>query len=123
MGKLEGSEEPASSGASAGHVTGTAPAGARASRASRGRLRAEMEAYWRGRTALADGMRDTAPLRAAVREFVTDLRHAGVPPERMLVLIKEVVLQVTETQGPEAHTLIDLVVGWSIEWYFAPPPS
>ena len=123
MGKLEGSEEPTSSGTSAGQVTGASPAGGRASRASRRRLRAEMEAYWRGRTALADGMRDTAPLHAAVREFVTDLRHASVPPERMLVLIKEVVLQVTETQGPEAHTLIDLVVGWSIESYFAPPPS
>ena len=60
-------------------------------------------------------------LRASVGAYARRLRTDGVPSERMLVLVKSAVRDATprELDAIEARELMDEVVRWSIEAYYA----
>jgi hypothetical protein len=61
-----------------------------------------------------------AELRAGVTAYVRLLRADGVPPERMLVLVKSTIREATPL-GLDAHEVRDLVedvVRWSVEAYY-----
>jgi len=61
-----------------------------------------------------------AELRASVTAYVRHLRTDGVPPERMLVLVKSAVREVTppELDAVEARELMEDVVRWSVDAYY-----
>jgi hypothetical protein len=65
---------------------------------------------------------DVRSLRALVRASATAyarrLRNAGVPPERMVVLVKEAACQ-SNAIGAAVQELTSDMVRWSIEAYFA----
>jgi hypothetical protein len=62
-----------------------------------------------------------AELRASVTAYVRHLRDDGVPPERMLVLVKTAMRESTpsELDSQEARTLLEDVVRWSVDAYYA----
>jgi hypothetical protein len=59
--------------------------------------------------------------QATVTEFAARLRASGIPPERMLVVVKAAVRDVTPgvLSAAEQHTMTADVVRWSIEGYYA----
>jgi hypothetical protein len=61
-----------------------------------------------------------AELRAAVTAYVRYLRVDGVPPERMLVLVKSAIREAAppELDAHEARDLVEDVVRWSVEAYY-----
>jgi hypothetical protein len=61
-----------------------------------------------------------AELRASVTAYARHLRTDGVPPERMLVLVKSAVREATpaELDAVEARDLMEDVVRWSIDAYY-----
>ena len=62
-----------------------------------------------------------AALRSSVTAYVRRLHDQQVPPERMLVLVKEAVRDATTTDTDvlEGRALMESVVRWSIEAYYA----
>jgi hypothetical protein len=62
-----------------------------------------------------------ASLRQAVERYARDLRRQGVPPERMIIAVKEVVKRATASPQPppEPEYLIPDLVQWSIAAYFS----
>ena len=70
-------------------------------------------------------VRDSEALRAALRTSVTAyarrLHDEQVPPQRMLVLVKEAVREATPAAADvlERRELMESVVRWSIEAYYA----
>lgn len=61
-----------------------------------------------------------APARAAVSAFVLQLRHEQVPPQRVLVLLKDLVRQSSppELTAADQRELIEDVVRWTIDAYY-----
>ncbi len=61
-----------------------------------------------------------AQLRASVTAYVHHLRADGLPPERMLVLVKSAVHDATPAalDVDEARRLMEDVVRWSVEAYY-----
>ena len=61
-----------------------------------------------------------AELRASVTAYVHHLRADGIPPERMLVLVKATLRESTppELDAVEARTLMEDVVRWSVDAYY-----
>ena len=63
-----------------------------------------------------------AELRAVTTRYVVGLRADGAPPEQMLVRVKAMVREALAAEGwhdPEStRSLIDAVVGWSIDAYY-----
>ena len=85
-------------------------------------LRAQAESLLR---AVARRRRENVSARteaqAGVAAFVARLRADGTPPERMLVVVKAAVRDVTPgvlSQG-QLHAMTEDVVRWSIEAYYA----
>ena len=73
--------------------------------------------------ALADRSTPTVALYEAVCKYVTELRARGLPPERMLVLVKELMRgtapdSVTSRAVHLEADLLRLVVTWSIDAYY-----
>src|SRR5689334_850966 len=73
--------------------------------------------------ALADRSTPTVALYEAVSWYVTELRSHGLPPERMLVLLKELMRgtapdSVTSRAVHLDADLLRLVVTWSIDAYY-----
>lgn len=70
-----------------------------------------------------EGVHDALLLRTLLHDTVCALAHEhrqlGVPPERMLVLLKEMVSDVHSDVDPETRALINDIVSWSVEAYFA----
>jgi hypothetical protein len=68
-----------------------------------------------------DGAIPKGEARAAVDAFAARLRADGVPPERMLVLVKAAVRDSAPGVLDQAqlHALTEDVVRWSIEAYYA----
>ena len=62
-----------------------------------------------------------AELRDSVTAYVRHLRDDGVPPERMLVLVKSALRESTplELDALEARALMEDVVRWSVDAYYA----
>ena len=62
-----------------------------------------------------------AELRASVEVYVRSLRSGGLPAERVVVLVKGVVRDATPdgVDVGDARDLLDDVVRWSIEVYYA----
>jgi len=58
---------------------------------------------------------------AAVTTYVATLRRNGVPPERMLILVKDAVRDAASgvLSGTDVGIVLDAVVRWSIEAYYA----
>lgn len=65
------------------------------------------------------------PVRDRLRETVTALasleRTKGVPPEKMLVLLKAILVEAKaeKLDASDAQSLLDDVVRWGIEAYYA----
>ncbi len=61
-----------------------------------------------------------AQLRASVTAYVHHLKADGLPPERMLILVKSVVLDASPAalDVDDARRLMDDVVRWSVEAYY-----
>lgn len=61
-----------------------------------------------------------AQLRASVTAYVHRLRADAVPPERMVVLVKEAVLEATppELDLAQGRALVEDAVRWSIDAYY-----
>ena len=59
-------------------------------------------------------------LRATVVAYVRQLKADGLPPERVLVLVKAAVLEATppEFERGEARALMEEAVRWSVEAYY-----
>ena len=59
-------------------------------------------------------------LRASVTAYVRHLRDDGVPPQRMLVLVKAAVRESAppELDALEARALLEDVVRWSVDAYY-----
>jgi hypothetical protein len=75
--------------------------------------------------ALADRSAPTIALYEAVCRYVADLRAHGLPPERMLVVVKELMRgtapdSVTSRAVDLDADLQRLVVTWSIDAYYRP---
>jgi hypothetical protein len=74
------------------------------------------------RAAAATGATDAASLRDAVRAFAESRRHAGDPPERALIAVKERVGDALRRRpgAPkrDASALLRRVVHWAIEAYY-----
>ena len=73
--------------------------------------------------ALADRSVPTVALYEAVSRYVTELRARGLPPERMLVVVKELMRgaapdSVTSRAVHLDADLFRLVVTWSIDAYY-----
>ena len=68
--------------------------------------------------------RDVVTVRAdahvAVNAYVVGLRAEGVPPQRMLILVKEAAREAARSilEHGDLVLLVDLVVGWSIKAYY-----
>ena len=85
------------------------------------------------RRALADAGRKRSyegpELRDAVSRFAGDARSDGLPPERVLILVKQLVDEHAHTGLSEwwRVVLTDRVVRWAVEGYYrldlnSPPP-
>ena len=61
----------------------------------------------------------TVRLREAVSAYTRELRDAGVPPERVLALVKTAVTPTLNGPVDERRELMDLVVHLCVEAYFA----
>jgi hypothetical protein len=73
----------------------------------------------RGHDALISELQENAGrLRDAVREFALSACAEQMPPERMLVALKETVRAAVGIRGPEAQELMEDVVRWSIDAYY-----
>ena len=61
-----------------------------------------------------------AELRTSVTAYVRHLRDEGVPPERMLVLVKSTLRESTpaDLDALEARALMEDVVRWSVDAYY-----
>lgn len=58
-------------------------------------------------------------LRAVVSSYVSMLRRDGVPPERVVVLVKGAVESTRGEVDPQSrHAILDEVVGWAVNAYF-----
>jgi hypothetical protein len=73
--------------------------------------------------ALADRSAPTVALYEAVCKYVAELRTHGLPPERMLVLVKELMRgtapdSVTSRAVHLDADLLRMVVTWSIDAYY-----
>jgi hypothetical protein len=63
-----------------------------------------------------------AALRAELEHYVRGLKRGGVPPERMLVVVKSLVAdtaKATEPRLPETGALTQQVVQWSLDAYYS----
>jgi hypothetical protein len=76
------------------------------------------------RRALADAAHtrdyESDELRDAVAQFASDLRGTGFPPERVLVVVKQVVDEyaLTGVSGWWRSILTDRFVRWAVEGYY-----
>lgn len=61
----------------------------------------------------------TAKLRARVHAYTRELRDDGVPPERVLALVKTAVTPAFTVPRGERRELMELVVHWCVEAYYA----
>jgi hypothetical protein len=73
--------------------------------------------------ALADRSAPTVALYEAVSRYAAELRGHGLPPERMLVLVKELVRGTAPDSVASRAVQLDtdllrLVVSWSIDAYY-----
>jgi hypothetical protein len=58
-------------------------------------------------------------LREVICAYVRSLREADVPPERVIIRVKEMLAHTPRPQPPVVHdTLKERVVRWSIEEYY-----
>lgn len=69
----------------------------------------------------SDGQ-DTDDLRLAVREHTRALRACGLPPERVLVLMKTAMAHagLAHSANELERSLLESVVKWCIEEYYRP---
>ena len=67
--------------------------------------------------------RPYAELRLSVRAYTSRLRADGIPPERMLALVKSALSEkvLLAMDVDDARHLIADVVAWSIKAYYSPP--
>ncbi len=75
-----------------------------------------------GVSAQHPGRRTRAEMRAAIQGYARSLRRQGVPPERVLVLLKDAVqsgLAGTCLDEPLAEAMLHDGVEWCIDAYFA----
>jgi hypothetical protein len=73
--------------------------------------------------ALADRSAPTVGLYEAVYKYVTDLRARGLPPERVLIVVKELMRRTVPDSVTSRAVHLDaelprLVVTWSIDAYY-----
>jgi hypothetical protein len=74
---------------------------------------------WRSHDELISEIREnTERLRGAVREFALTAFAQQMPPERMLIALKETVRGAIQVRGPEAQELMEDVVRWSVDAYY-----
>jgi hypothetical protein len=68
---------------------------------------------------------DLAGLREAVCAFVAMLRDGGVPPERTLVAVKEVIasLHVAPNHAERLREVAGVITTWCVEEYYGAPGS
>lgn len=87
--------------------------------ADREALMQALVAGWAEQTSLLGELRTSREvLQVAARAFAAALRRENVPPERMLIEVKELVRTSKPARGPEGRELVDQVVSWSIEGYY-----
>jgi hypothetical protein len=62
-----------------------------------------------------------AQLRASITAYVRRLHDDGVPPQRMLILVKDAIREAVPQELPldDSRALIDEVVRWSIDAFYA----
>ena len=63
-----------------------------------------------------------APVREAICDFVAELKGAGVPPERMLVQVKEVIAEARRAHSDRDREadqeFLQRVIKWCIDEYY-----
>ena len=64
--------------------------------------------------------RDLAPVHDAVRTFAVHARRSGLAPEKMLAMLKQLVVEAATSRAPyrRCNEMTDRVVAWAIEEYF-----
>jgi hypothetical protein len=62
-----------------------------------------------------------APLQKMVCGVVDELKPTGMPPERVLLAIKEIAQQAGV--APAGNRLVEQMVKWCLERYFAKPAA
>jgi hypothetical protein len=78
-----------------------------------------LRAGWREQASLMGALQDSRDeLHSAVRAYTSELRRCAVPPERMLVELKQLVRETSIPRAPHPQQLMDQVVSWGIDAYF-----
>ncbi len=98
-------------------MTAPAPESDESSARHRAELAAITEALIAGRL---DNRADARLLREVVRSYALHAREDRVPPERLLVALKQVVREVAQQDASDAYRVIytDRVIAWAIESYY-----
>jgi hypothetical protein len=74
---------------------------------------------------LSDPDQDLMPLREAVCAFVATLRDRGLPPERTLVAVKDVMgsVHASPQHLERLREITSLITKWCVEEYYGSSPA
>lgn len=82
-------------------------------------LLAALEQGWREQAGIVGELHETRDaLRRAVHAYSFALRQMSVPPERMLIEVKQLVRDTVRARAPHPQEIMDQVVSWSIDAYY-----
>lgn len=117
---------PEKSGAALRRQAAEARERATAARAESRELSAErrllldaLQLGWREQASLIGELQESREeLRRAVRAFTRELRRQAVPPERMLIELKQLVRDTSISRAPYPQQLMEQVVSWGIDAYY-----
>ena len=60
-----------------------------------------------------------AAVHASVSEYAFVRRHQEVPPEEVIIEVKDLVRDTVGLRGPSAESVMSKVVSWAVEGYYA----
>jgi hypothetical protein len=87
--------------------------------ADRRRLLDALRIGWREQASLLGELQESRNiLQSAVRAFSRERRRRAIPPEKMLVELKQLVRDTSIARAPHPQELMNQVVAWGIDAYY-----